>query len=353
MISEIKVKIYGEYRTSWSNILTFINSLDFVPAQHDPRWTQVYSKLNNENFFMAVASKRDMIIGVSTFTVFKGTFGSILHANPYMGYGGCSCAPGKESEVIHALMLALIDWAESFGCATLSVATPPFSERFAEYYISALRPDYFLKNFYQYDYIDIHPFDKLKSKRRQAFKNEVRRAESTGIEIRRADNSSQVYSWLDIYEARYAQLGARPLPREYQSILWDIFAPVGKAELYLAYKNMQLLGGTLFLLGVGIVDYFSTAFKKESMKLYPGTLILNHAFNRFIDLGIRRFNWQSSPSRNSGVYAYKKRWGALEGEHLVLTKILGDPNVFLERPLNEVRDAYCGHFVLPYHLWEQ
>ena len=129
--------------------------------------------------------------------------------------------------------------------------------------------------------------------------------------------------------------------------------PAGKAQLHLAHKEGRLLGGTLFLIGRGIVDYFSTAFNTESMKLYPGTLILHDAFHKFIELGIKRFNWQSSSSKDSGVYDFKARWGAQESENVVMTKVLGDSKVFTQRPLDEIRAAYGLHFVLPYDLWKQ
>lgn len=352
MSSGIQVRLYEGLRAPCSDIIEFLDSLEFVPAQHDPRWAQVYAKLTNEDFWVAVSSQNGKILGVSTFTIFNGPFGAILHANPYMGYGGCSCTPGRESEVIHSVMETLLDHAQKLGCITASVATPPFSEQLVDLYKSALKPDYCYENFYQYHYLDQHPLEGLKKKRRSAFRSEIKRAESSGIKISRAVDSSEVEAWLDIYEARYAQIGARVLPRAFQIMLWDTFAPVGKTELHLARQGGQLLGGTLFLIGRGIVDYFSTAFSTESMNLYPGTLILHNAFTRFMKLGIKRFNWQSSPSRDSGVYNYKKRWGALEGQHLILTRILGDPAVFTTRPLSEVRDAYGAHFVLPYDLWK-
>jgi hypothetical protein len=51
------------------------------------------------------------------------------------------------------------------------------------------------------------------------------------------------------------------------------------------------------------------------------------------------------------VYAFKKRWGAVEGECVILTKVLANPDVFTRRPVAEIRDAYSHHFVLPYVLW--
>lgn len=269
-----------------------------------------------------------------------------------MGYGGCSCLPERQSEAITVLMRALIDEAYHSGCCTASVATPPFSEAIKSLYIDALEPTYYFDNFYQYSYLDRHPFDQMKPKRRQAFQNELRHSESAGVTIARAEDIAQVEAWLDIYEQRYVEIGAMPLPRKFHEMLWRTFNPCGKAILDLAYIEGELLGGTLFLEGTGAVDYFSTAFKTESMKLYPGTRILDRAIASFMSQGMRRFNWQSSPSREGGVYQFKKRWGALEGEHYILTKVLGDERVFTSRPLAEVRRAYALHFVLPYDLWK-
>ena len=156
-----------------------------------------------------------------------------------------------------------------------------------------------------------------------------------------------------IYEKRYAEIGAVPLPRKFHEMLWRTFGPCGKARLDLAYVGEELLGGTLFLEGRGVVDYFSTAFRTESMKLYPGTLILSRAIADLIARGITRFNWQSSPGRSGGVYQFKRRWGALDGQYAILTRVLGDERDLTGRPLAEIRQGYALHYVLPYHLWGQ
>jgi hypothetical protein len=352
MNSNINVTLYEGLKAPCDEILEFLDSLEFVPAQHDPRWTEVYAQLDNEEFYILVATENGNILGISNFTFFRGPFGSIVHANPYMGYGGCSCNVDRQGEVIPLLMSALLDWARDAGCITVSVGVPPFSERLFDFYIAELEPDHIHRKFYQYSYLDEHPLEKLKPKRRQAFASEIKRAQSAGIEIIHADDTSQIEAWLEIYEERYAQICARPLPKAFHKMLWKTFAPAGKARLDLCYKDQELLGGTLFLFGRGIVDYFSTAFKTESMNLYPGTLILYHTLQELHEREIKRFNWQSSPGRDSGVYNFKKRWGALEGEYLILTKVLGDAKVFTSRPLSEVGAAYGLHFVLPYNLWE-
>jgi len=352
MSSNISVVIYEGLKAPSDDILEFLDSLEFVPVQHDPRWAQVYSKLDNEDFYILVACEDSKIVGLSNFTVFNGPLGSIIHANPYMGYGGCSCAPQKESEVIHALMASLLKWAQKSGCITVSVGTPPFSEKLCDSYIAGLEPDFVYRKFYQYNYLDQHPLEKMNAKHRHMIFRKIKNAESSNVKVTLATTPSQLESWLDIYEGRYTEIDAKTLPRTFYRALWDTFGPAGKAELHLAYKDEQFLGGDLFVIGRGIVDCFSNVFSDEGMELHAGFLTIHKALNRFVESKLKRFNWQSGPARGDGVYEFKRRWGAVEGEYSILTKVLGDTTVFTSRPLAEVRNAYGLHFVLPYSLWE-
>jgi len=351
-MTRMEVDIIERPAAPAEDVVAFADSLAFLPAQHDPRWGAVYDRLAGERFTLAVARAEGRVVGLATFCLFDGPFGRIVHGNPYMGYGGCSCDPAGREETVAALTEATLQWAREQGCITATIALPPFSAEVETAYVAAMQPDYRFENFHQYHALDQHPLAGLKAKRRGAVKSEIRRARSAGVELALAASGEDVDAWLDIYEARYAEIGATCLPRAYHRGLWATFAPLGRAELVLARLGGELIGGTLFLLGRGIVDYFSTAFRSDTMKLYPATLLLDRWLARYVEAGVGTFNWQSSPSRDTGVYAFKKRWGAREATYPILTRVLADPKPLLARPLAEVRAAYAGHFVLPYSLWE-
>ncbi|MAG93334.1 MAG: hypothetical protein CMJ48_06245 [Planctomycetaceae bacterium] len=345
-------------------VVDFLDSLERSPLQHDPRWLEVFASLEGENFTVALARQENTVVGVSTLTTFSGPYGKILHANPYVGYGGCSVADTASNEftsaVVEALIQALLAEAKAQDCVTATLSTPPFSEDLTGIYERCLQADYSLSNHYQYHILDQHPLAGLASKRREAFASEIRRAERGGVTLRRAETLAEVEAWLEVYGERYRELNASPLPAAFLKALWETFSPTGHAELQLAYcddvhrdeKNAPtgLLGGTLFLLGRGIVDYFASAFRSNSRSLYPGTLLLDRMFTQLIERGYSHFNWQSSPDRG-GVFAYKKRWGAREGQHVILTRVVGDVTPLLAEPLTAVRAGYGLHFVLPYSLW--
>lgn len=347
----MEVTIYGGLNAPCDAILSFLERLDYAPVQHDPRWAHVFGDLPGEDLYIAVASEDGDIIGVANYTIFSGPFGAVAHANPYMGYGGCSCAPGRENEVIPALMRDVMEHVSGTGCATLSVALPPFQEQASDLYVLSLEPQYCFTNFFQYNDLHRHPLDCMNSVSRHRIMNPIRRTVALGVTTRPAESLSQVEEWLGIYEARNAKLGVRPLPRAFLTGAWKQFGFADKAQLFLAYRQTQMLGGGFFVEGRGIVDYFSCAFSDEGMHLFANFQVVDTAMKYYMGRSVRRFNWQSSPSRDSGVYAFKKRWGAVEGQYAVLTRTFAHPEAFISRPLEEVRAAYGPHFVLPYALW--
>jgi hypothetical protein len=346
------VEVYAGHSAPIGAILEFFDHLEYVPAQHDPRWAYVFSCLKGEDFYIAVAWEDGRILGTANYTVFRGPLGAIAHANPFMGYGGCSCVPDREGEVVPALMRGMADHTRQAGCVTMSVAIPPFHERVTALYVLSLEPEYCFSNFFQYSDLGRHPLDSMTSRCRHRIANRLQRSLALGVTVRLAATVEEVEAWLDIYKDRYSEIGVRPLPRQFLMESWKSFAPLGKAELFLAYQSSELLGGGLFVRGRGIVDYFSCAYNEAGMELNANVPVVDVAVKYYMGLGIKRLNWQSSPSRESGVYAFKKRWGAVEGEYVILTKVLADPEVLICRPLAEIRDAYCHHFVLPYVLWD-
>lgn len=347
----VEVTIYGGLNAPLDAILRFLDSLDYAPAQHDPRWAHVFGNMPGEELYTAVATENDAILGVANYTIFTGAFGSVAHANPYMGYGGCSCLPGRENEVIPALMRDMMSHVEGARCAAFSVAVPPFQDDVSDLYVACLEPQYCFSNFYQYNTLHQYPLDAMNSISRHRIMNPLKRTAALGVATRPAQTASEVEAWLDVYHERNAKLGARPLPRAFILGAWTHFAPTGKAQLLLAYRKDQLLGGGFFVEGRGIVDYFSSAFCDEGMRLCANFQVVDVALRHYMSRGVTRFNWQSSPCRDGGVYTFKKRWGAVEGQYVVLTRAFASPEVFTSVPLGQIREAYGHHFVLPYALW--
>jgi len=80
----------------------------------------------------------------------------------------------------------------------------------------------------------------------------------------------------------------------------------------------------------------------------PNYLVCASGLERLNRYGARIFNWQSSASRASGVYAFKKQWACIERSYSFVTRILAPRSVFATASRSALAAGYAGHFVLPF-----
>lgn len=337
--------------TRWlPHINEYISQHQQVIPQFMPDWEPVFKKLPCGDYKILGAFDGQELVGYLPYVKYDGPYGSIIHSTPFIVYGG---AMAQNAEITKKLLMSLIDYGKNTGCLTVTVCTPPFLEHSCyEIYLDAFQPDYTLENFYQYTILSSHPLKQINSQKRSNLQRKIRTAQNAGVEVSYNITASVWEEWLEIYYQRFNDIGARPYPKEFFQGVFEHLVPKGKVLLASAFREGVLLGGTLILLGKGTADYFAPVYLSKFMDIHPGSLVLNDIFCWLIKHNFKYFNWQSSPGKG-GVHAYKTKWGASEGFHHYLTRVVGDINPLLSRPVQEVAEAYKGYFVLPYSAWQK
>lgn len=301
------------------------------------------------NVFLAYDANKT-VSGILPFCLYSGRAGKIIYASPFFAYGG----PWSTSDiVIKQLLENLFQYAKEQEVFVVTLSTSPFMpKKHVVETIKAFQPTYTLPNFYQYSFLDKHPTERLKSKRHSAVIKSINTSIKSDLLIRRAQSQSDIETWISIYSESLKNIGATPFPAEF--LLNMLKGEYNKSyyDLSLVIFESEIIGGNLYLKGEQIVDYYCSAFKEGFRQLQPNTFLLNQAFETFIDEGYAYFNWQSSPGK-SGVYQYKKNWGASIGYHYYLTRVMGDISPFTSMTIEEVRYEYPFMFVLPYKVWER
>ncbi|HYI09614.1 MAG TPA: GNAT family N-acetyltransferase [Thermoanaerobaculia bacterium] len=322
---------------------------ELLPVHH-PVWLDVLSSLG-EDARGLVALDAGEVRGWLLYTVTRRDDVTVVNSLPYIAYGG---PHARDAETTDLLLLGLREIAQSLGADVLSVGTSPLLTEEEELaYVAAIAPTHIFENGVQLQPLDPHPLEQLSKKRRDAIESEIRRGERAGlVAIDRLDDA-QLEEWLDIYRARYAEIGAAPYPDEFHRQLHRRTVPAGIAELRgLVDATGRLLGGIAFLVSQREATYFSSAFVSDVRHLYPTTFLLNHAFHAFRARGIRTFNWHSSPSQG-GVHAYKQRWGAADHRHFYLAALLRPDTRLFELSADEIRMLFPFRFVLPFSAWKR
>jgi hypothetical protein len=320
-----------------------------VLPHHHPVWAEVLAAIG-EDCRCLTAMDGEGVAGWLLYTVFEGRYGTTVNSLPYVAYGGPAATagdPGVEARLLRALKAEAI----ALGADVLSVGTSPWiSEATEALYRRELGVTHEHENFVQIQDLDAHPLTRVPKDRRDVLRSQINRGTRAGLRAVSELSSDQFAQWLKIYQARYAEMGARPYPDDFHRAAFEVGVPAGLVEFWGVFDGTTLLGANMYVIHGNRADYFSSAFLNSCRNLSPNTFALNAGFTSFIERGVRYFNWQSSPSRE-GVYQYKAHWGAREYRHFYLSVLMRPDTTLLRSPVAAVREAYPFRFVLPFSAW--
>lgn len=303
---------------------------------------------NNQKFYYLYCKDDGVVVGTLSFVVYMNKMGNIIQSNPMLGYGGIVSIERNKEEIFDLLIKHMLEIGKKYNCITVTIGTSIFDENL-DLYKKILKPDFIKENFYQFNTLEKLPINKLNSKRRSTINNEINKSVKNNVEIIKNGNM-YFEEWYKIHSDRFCQINVNPLPYNFLKNIVNYFTNKNLASFYYAIINGQLIGGTLVIQNKNVIDYFATSFKSEYVKINASQHMLNQIHKDAIQKNIRIFNWESSPSKDSGVYKFKKRWGASEGKHYYITKVLGDIDILKNSDIELVKRNYRGYYLIPYEF---
>ena len=322
---------------------------ELIPPQLCPYWANILDS-DTITCYVIYVEDKDVIKDQLNFSIIKSSIGNFLISMPYIGYGCCFDVVNKK--YLGKLFSELEKFALENDCLTMSICTHPLASLPFNAYKEVFDYSFSYKNFCQISELDMHPLLKLKHHRRMAFNNEISKiGKESEYFIDTKPSEDTFEEWLEVYNARFRELKGHPLSYWFYNNYYKESRINDKIDFWVLRSESTVLGGAFFSIGKYIVDYGTSAFISEYRTLYPTTYLLNSYFEKMIEQGILYFNWQSSPSKGSGVYNYKRRWGAKEYEHYYFSKNLVDISEIISIPLSKIKRELAGCYVLPYTLW--
>lgn len=150
--------------------------------------------------------------------------------------------------------------------------------------------------------------------KRTSVKQSIRRAEKSGVRVRLARSEREVISFYQVLTRDRRRLGLPPQKPEYFQNVWRYLVPRGLAQLWVAHKRNQLVGGlcnftfkeTVFL------GYIGT---DVSCRRYGvGQYLFWAAIRAASERGLRTVDFGKASPHADGQINYKKNWGTVELE---------------------------------------
>lgn len=325
--------------------------------QQSTRWAEVIAPLGPDTPLFLLALEGDVPLAGMPLYLFEHAMGNLMTSVPQAGpLGGVFLRPGldpAQAEACYACLIGrALEAARASECLALSVITNPFADD-RGLYGRFLEPDYVLENFTQS--IDLGGFFAADGSvaladynRRSNLSRNLARAKAAGLVARVLDSAADVDRLYAVHVKRHAELGAAPLDRRLLENIARVLMPAGNAAFVVVESPEGLASWGVYVRHREVMDVLRLNMDSAFSGLSPNFLNTDASLRLARDLGVRTYNWQSSPSRAGGVYRFKEQWGAKETTYEYATRLLCPPSRVREIGVEALQREYPLHFLAPY-----
>lgn len=281
------------------------------------------------------------LVGMLPAFVRESEIGSAYCSLPFFGpNAGVLCADGRHQDDIHAALLqALLDRARQANALSCSVYTPFLFEDFAQY--DRFRPDVVVEKFTQYTNLQGAAWN-------SSIRYDLRRAERLGVTIEEGILPERLDAFYAIYRSNCEDYGIPLKPKRCVELLVEPHVVGRRTRLYFAMQGGQMIAGLLAIHSPATASYYIPCTLHEARTLQPGTVLINRSFQDVQEAGVQIWNWEASPSRESGVYRYKEKWNAVEKTYRIYIWTPRGLEPFRQAGKDRLATEFPYFFIYPY-----
>lgn len=140
------------------------------------------------------------------------------------------------------------------------------------------------------------------------------RAAKLGVQVRSAEEESELRAWYRLYLDTMRWHVVPPRPYRFFALLWTLLRPYGMMKLLLAEQGpawqRRLLAGSIFLMFNRTTFYAFNGRRSEDLPLRPNDAIQVHALQEAWRGGFRAYDFGEVERYQRGLAEFKRKWGA-------------------------------------------
>ncbi len=288
-----------------------------------------------------VASRKGRICGVLPLMFREHSSQRVYNSLPFFGSHGGVIAADEEART------ALTQTYNKIACAPSTIAATLVSNPLVPTPSSEVRFNYTDRRVSQRTYLpgdgDLCP--RIASSARRNANKAVREGITVDID------AGQIDCLRRMHQENLRSLGGTPKSDHFFAKIAAHFVAGRDFDLYVAKRDGRVVAGLLLFYFNGVVEYFVPATHSEYRSLQPMALILQTAMADASRRGCSIWNWGGTWTSQSGVYRFKKKWGAEESEYSYYTQL--NDRSLLGWSRGEVLDRFPNFFVVPFAAMNQ
>lgn len=345
MSSSITVEVLS--KSNDSEYIDFLDKLGrtspAVLCYHYPVYRDMLTDISvGEPFYLGARLDTELVAVLLGF-VRTSEIGAVYCSLPFFGpNAGVICANDDRIRECHETLLnAVLErlrGQENLLSATFY--TPLFFDQF-EYYDYSL-PDAIVVN--KFTHTIYLPDFKASS----SIAYDIRKAKKSGVTISTEITPQNMDMFYGIYKKNCEDYGIPLKPRLAIESLLDDSDSADRARAYFAFHENSMIAGLLVLFSPLTISYYLPCALHSARSLQPGAALIHQAMQDAQQRGIQYWNWESSPSRDSGVCKFKKKWGSLESGYRIYMVPYKSEKIFKRIGKEQLSLNFPYFFVYPF-----
>lgn len=322
----------------------FLATQDGATFYHSLRYRDLLLAVTGASaeYLVATSSTDGSIVGILPLMTCEGRFGTVINSLPFFGSHGGVLAAGEDHA--RALWNAYAERLGRPGVAAATVVENPFSPyaslptggNFEDRRIGQVTP---LKSGPE---AEADLLQRIESSTRRNINKSAKAGVSVAVENDAIDFLAQTH------HENMADIGGTPKPAVFFQEFPRIFQPDRDFKLYVARIEGRPVAALLLYCFKQFIEYFTPVTTAGSREAQPMAAILHRAMLDAAQEGRRIWNWGGTWTSQTGVYRFKRKWGAEDRSYRYAIHLIR-PDL-LEREPQELSKAYPWFYVLPFHL---
>ncbi|MEO8769689.1 MAG: GNAT family N-acetyltransferase [Ferruginibacter sp.] len=297
-----------------------------------------------EAFYTGLYDSDDIIAVLPGF-IKTSNVGTVYNAMPFFGpnAGVLATIEHNTYEVHEALINYVCDQLNGFENILSAAFYTPFLSDNVEWYKQILQTDLVVDKYTQY--LDIQSTE-LSAK----IKYDLRKAEKAGLTLSTDINDEKVNTLFEIYTQNCIDYSIPPKPKSFIESLASASRKGEQVDFCFAHYENEIVGGMIVLYSATTLSYYLPCSLTSARTIQPVTVMIDHALQQAKQRGLKYWNWESSPTKESGVYKFKEKWGSIESEYKIFIKTFCSKEKFVEIGKEKIAEVFPYFFVYPFHL---
>lgn len=298
-----------------------------------------------DDCYLLAVEDEDVVGALPAFVQHDRGHGAVLNSLPFFGSIGGVLADGRRPEVAEALLSEFDRTAEDARCISRTIITSPLATDVEQ--CERRQPTFRDRRTCQITPLP-HDGDGLPDRLLAAFLDprprNIRKAEKSGVTVTERWDEEALGFVARVHAENIGALGGLVKPLTVFLAVPECFDR-SEYSVFVAERDGREVAALLAFFYNGTVEYFTPAVLHDERPYQPLSLIVFEAMQRAVRRGFRRWNWGGTWASQTGLYDFKRRWGAVDHPYWYFTTVADS---VLDRTRDDILAAHPLFYVCPF-----